>query len=349
MEYTMKPARIPNELPQKFLLIWMFAFLAFLWVFSLLIPILLPEKLLWVVLVIWILFLFAVFAVPLCFDKVVFPEGIQLRLFGKPIRHLPVSSFKILCAVGDDREHYLCLSIWDVEELAKQRERVLQKGVFTRHDLPFLKRSPGWQERLAREYLLNPRQILRNHPILWLPFDPVLVIYLRRMYPQLPYVDLRSGRTNRVCMYPANQIPLTNQHYRLDKEGVHLLDSSGKRELNCLNFQQIQTILRVDRFVNMSKVEPGHGSYLVVSQKSIPELAEHGKKMRWHKWKKQIVEQMPEAEEMYAAEFHFSGFFTWNARTAKDCHMAYTPELEKQLRNLCPHARWVDYSNQWQQ
>ena len=349
MEYTMKPARIPNELPQTFLLIWMFAFLAFLWVFSLLIPILLPEKLLWVVLVIWILFLFAVFAVPLCFDKVVFPEGIQLRLFGKPIRHLPVSNFKILCAVGEGREHYLCLSIWDVEELAKRRERVLQKGIFTRHDLPFLKRSAGWQERLAREYLMNPRQILRNHPILWLPFDPVLVIYLRRMYPQLPYVDLRSGRANRYSAYPADLIPLTKWHYRLDETGVHILDEFEKNERRCFQPQQIKTVFRIDRFVQMSKVEPGHGCYLVVSERTVPELAVRGKQRGWQKWKKQMIEQLPEAEELYAAEFHFSGFFTWNARTAKDCHMAYTPELEKQLRNLCPHARWVDYSNQWQQ
>jgi hypothetical protein len=67
----------------------------------------------------------------------------------------------------------------------------------------------------------------------------------------------------------------------------------------------------------------------------------------WHKWKKQMIEQMPEAEEMYAAEFHFSGFFIWNHRTATDCHFAHTPELEQQLRNLCPHARWVDYSDKW--
>lgn len=348
MEHTMKPARVPNEIPQRFLLIWMFVPLL-LWTALAFLVAMLPmsDAVLLVWLGIWLLYFLAVLAIPVCFDRVIFPEGVQIRVFNKPIRHIPVSEFKILCAVGEGKAHYLCLSGWNVEELAQRRESILQKGVFTRHELPFIKRSPDWEKRLAREYLMNPRKILRNPSILWLPFDPVLVIYLRRMYPQLPYVDLRSGGTNPFSMYPANQIPLTNQQYRLDEAGVHILDASAKREHKCLDFRQIKTILRVDRFVNMSKVEPGHGSYLVVSQKSIPELAQHGKKMRWHKWKKQIVEQMPEAEEMYAAEFHFSGFFTRNWRTTTDCHFVHTPELEQQLRNLCPHARWVDYSQKW--
>ena len=44
MDTSMKPACIPNELPQKFLLIWMCIFLVFWWVLSILIPLLLPEK-----------------------------------------------------------------------------------------------------------------------------------------------------------------------------------------------------------------------------------------------------------------------------------------------------------------
>ena len=344
----MKPARVPVELPLKYTIIWMFAPLL-LWTALAFLVAMLPLSdsavLVWIG--IWFVSFLAVFAIPVYFDRVVFPEGIQIRVFNKPIRHIPVSEFKLLCAVGNGRQYYLCLSSWDVEELAQRRESILQKGVFTRHELPFIKRSPDWEKRLAREYLMNPRKILRNPSILWLPFDPVLVIYLRRMYPQLPYVDLRSNQMGQWSMSPVNQIPLTSYRYRLDEAGIHVLDEFGKNERRCFQPQQIKTIFRLDRFVNMSTTEPGYGSYLVVSQKSIPELAQHGKKMRWHKWKKQIVEQMPEAEEMYAAEFHFSGFFTWNWRTTTDCHFVHTPELEQQLRNLCPHARWVDYSQKW--
>jgi hypothetical protein len=180
-----------------------------------------------------------------------------------------------------------------------------------------------------------------------MPFDPVVAIYLRRMYPQLPYIDLRSSEMEQWSMTPANQIPLTNQQYRLDEAGIHVLDEFGKNERRCFQMQQIKTIFRLDRFVNMSTVEPGYGKYLVVSELELGELARRGKKKGWEKWKKQIVAQLPEAEEMYAAEFHFSGFFIWNHRTATDCHFAHTPELEQQLRNLCPHARWVDYSQKW--
>ena len=99
--------------------------------------------------------------------------------------------------------------------------------------------------------------------------------------------------------------------------------------------------------MQMSKTEPGYRKYLVVSELELEELARRGKKKGWEKWKKQIIAQLPEAEEMYAVEFHFSGFVIWNWRTATDCHLEYTPELEEQLRQLCPHARWVDYSDKW--
>ena len=344
----MKPARTPNELPFKCMIIWMFAPLL-IWT-ALAFPVArlpLSDAALLAWLGIWVFSYLAVMGFPVYFDRVIFPEGIQIRFFGKPVRHIPASDFKILCAVGDGRQHYLCLSGWNVEELAQHRERILEKGIFTRHELPFIKEKAGWEERLAREYLLKPRQVLRD-PILWLPFDPVLVIYMRRMYPQLPYVDLRSDRQEKFSMYDSNQIPLTSYRYRLDETGIHVLNELGKNELRCFQPQQIKTIFRLDRFANMSKTESGHVRYLVVSELELGELAQRGKKKGWEKWKKQIVEQMPEAEEMFAAEFHFSGFFTWNCRKATDCHFEHTPELEKQLRQLCPHARWVDYSQKWQ-
>ena len=68
----------------------------------------------------------------------------------------------------------------------------------------------------------------------------------------------------------------------------------------------------------------------------------------WQNWKREIIDQLPEAEELYASEFYFAGFFTWNWRTATDCHIWYTPDAEAKLRKLCPNARWVDYSKEWQ-
>ena len=85
-----------------------------------------------------------------------------------------------------------------------------------------------------------------------------------------------------------------------------------------------------------------------MSELSVAELAERGKRKGRQKWKKQLIAQLPEAEELYAAEFHFSGLPTWNPRTSTDCHMEYTLQTEALLRRLYPHAQWIDYSAKWQ-
>jgi hypothetical protein len=347
----MKPARVwleTNISPfalMLWIMLWMIALCVVVTVFAL------PDGMLLAITVFWTVCLFAVMALPALYNMVLFPEGVQIRFCNRVIRQIPVSELKLICGAGEFRTHFLCLSLLSIEELAQRREERMKKGVFTKHDLPFIKRSPEGERRLAKEYLLKGvwrlPKFRTETAVLRIPFDPVVAIYLRRMYPHLPYVDLRSDQMGQWSTTPAGQIPFTSYRYRLDETGIHVLDEFGKNERRCFQPQQIKTIFRLDRFVQMSKTEPGYGSYLVVSQKSIPELAERGKKMRWHKWKKQMIEQMPEAEEMYATEFHFSGVFIRNYRTATDCHFAHTPELEQQLRNLCPHARWVDYSQKW--
>ena len=104
----------------------------------------------------------------------------------------------------------------------------------------------------------------------------------------------------------------------------------------------------MDRFVPISKTEPVYGVYLVASELSLQTLAERGKRKYRQQWKHDIIDQLPEAEEMYAAEFYFSSMFTWDWKTATECPIKYTPEAETQLRQLYPHAQWVDYSKEWQ-
>ena len=347
----MKPARVwlESNISPFALMLWMM-----LWIIALCVVVAvfaLPDGMLLAITVFGTVCLFAVMAVPGLYSMVLFPEGAQIRFCNQVIRQIPVSELKLICGVGEFKTHFLCLSPWSIEELAQRREERMKKGVFTKHDLPFIKRSPEGERRLAKEYLLKGVWRLPKFrteiAVLRMPFDPVVAIYLRRMYPQLPYLDLRSGGANPFSMYSANQIPFTNYRYRLDEAGIHVLEEFGKNERRCFQPQQIKTIFRLDRFVQMSNTEPGYGKYLVVSELELGELARRGKKKGWEKWKKQIIAQLPEAEEMYATEFHFSGFFIRNWRTATDCHFAHTPELEQQLRNLCPHARWVDYSDKW--
>lgn len=353
MEKELKQVRIPLDFQTKFIRIWLVSFMSAillaLWGALLLN---LPDGALLVIIVIWLLMLIVAVVVSAgCYDIVAVPEGIQIRMFGREIQQIPVSCIKLICGVGDDGSQNLCLSIWGVEELALRREEILRKGYFSRQDLPFRKQREGWRERFAREYLLKPKwSILNLHtntPILWLPFDPVVVIYLRRLYPQLPYVDLRSNLTGRMHAQLPDQIPFYFERYRADEEGLHIYRDRNRLEIRCIPAAQIKTIVRVDRFTAGSKVEPSYGIYLVVSQLSVEGLAARGRQKGRHKWKGKLIDCLPETQEMYAAEFHFSWFFSWNWEKSTDCHVKYTPETEALLRKLYPHAQWVDYSKKW--
>ena len=353
METNLKPIRIPMQLPHKYdsvLRVWLLMLVWSLPAFGV-VALNPPEWVLIVFLIVWILCLFAVSLVPFYYDLVFFPEGIQVRFLGRVIQQIPVSELKLMCVAGNDGVRDLCVSAWDVEELAQRREEKLLKGYFTRHDVPFSKKQPGWQARFANEYLLKPSgSILNFHtrsPILWMSFDPVVAIYLRRLYPQLPYVQLCSNRRVPLFMDPGDQIPYYTERFRIDEKGVHILGDFSKEERRLFPAERIQTIFRLDRFVQDSRSEQTFSSYLVVSELSLEELALRGKQKRWNRWKKQLIAQLPEAEEMYAVEFHFSVLFLWNWRKSTECHFWNTPETEAKLRQYFTHSRWVDYSEQW--
>ncbi len=353
MDNELKPARILLEFPAKF-----YTPRYFLLVIPLLcLPIYgillldLPVGVILGFITVWVPFVMALTLLPYYYDLVLFPEGIQIRLFGKVIQQIPTSEIKYIFSVGKSCAHYLCLSAWSVEELAERWETHLQKGYFSKQDLPFMKKNPGWKERFAQEYLFEPNwsvaQLHTGTPILWMRFDPIIAIYLRRMYPQLPYVDMRSPLSGKIVLHEPDRLPFSSDRYRIDEKGVHILAEFGKEERRCFPAEKIKTIFRLDRFVQSSKIEPAYETYLVMSELSVAELAQRGKSRGWQKWKKQLIAQLPEAEQMYAAEFHFSGLFIWNRKTAVDVHIMYTPENEALLRRTFPRAQWVDYSKEW--
>ena len=349
MDRQLKPANIPNELVKRHLFIWMLSVLA-IWFALVVLIVVVPmsDRMLILLTGLWMLSFLVTLMLPLLFDRVLFPEGVQIRLLGKVIRQIPLSEIKLICAVGDDQAQYLCLSLWDLEELAGQRERVLQRGIFSRQDLTFLKRKPDWQERLAREYLLNPKGLPLWAPVLWIHVDPVVVIFLRRLYPNLPYADLRSRMSGQICVNLPDQIPFSGERFRIDEQGVHIFAEIRRTEQRCFSAEQIKTILRVDMFADGSRTGQGYNTYLVISELPLDVLAARNSGKAGKKWKKRIIDQLPEAEELYAAEFYFSGVWTWDSKTATGVPVPYTPQTETLLRTLFPHARWVDYSGKWQ-
>lgn len=348
MENAMSPVRIPNKLTSKKLLVRIFAlYLVGFVLFTILTALTLPNSVIVLFGGAWFFSFFAVLCTSVYCDRILFPEGVQVRVFGKVLGQLPAAEMKLLCVVGGAQAQYLCLSGWSLEELAQRREENLQRGLLTRQDLPLLKRNPDWQEHFAKEYLLRSGNFSRKIPVLWIPFDPVVAIFLRRLYPQLPFLDLRNPMLGRVGAQPPDRTPFTKERYWVDEKGIHIRGELNHSECRWFPAKEIKTILRIDRFTTLSKSEPAYGIYLVASELSLEELAQKGKRKGRRNWKGKLIDQLQESEEMYAAEFYFSQRFRWNWRTARDCPMWYTPETEAMLRKLCPNARWVDYSEQW--
>ena len=107
----MKPVRIPKKLTSKKLLVRIFAlYLVGFVLFMILTALPLPNSVIALFGGFWFFSFFAVLCTPLYCDRILFPEGVQVRVFGKVLGQLPAAEMKLLCAVGDDREQYLCLN-----------------------------------------------------------------------------------------------------------------------------------------------------------------------------------------------------------------------------------------------
>jgi len=58
-------------------------------------------------------------------------------------------------------------------QLTALQEQKLKKGVFSRGDLPFMKRVAGWEENFARDFLLSRVFISDDFPTLERPINAI--------------------------------------------------------------------------------------------------------------------------------------------------------------------------------
>ena len=326
----------------------MFVLLVLVWIIDYLG---LPDIIILILTFGWLVLLLAASLFSFCYNAVLFPEGIQIRLFGRMIRQIPISCFKTIYVAGDDFAQDLCLSTWTTEELAQKREAVLRKRFFAKQDLPFLKRKPNWEKQLAREYLWNPSEPvlkMRNAPsLLWLYFHPVTVMYLRQLYPQLSFVNLQTNASER--MYPTypDSLPgwYISDRFRLDEEGLHILKQ--KREVACIPANEIKTILRASRYGSHFLRDYERGHYLFVSVKTLEELAALGEMSGRGTSRNKMISQLPHSQQWYAAQYCLRKMMEWNTKSGQLCALFDIPQTETQLRRLYPHAQWVDYSKEW--
>lgn len=131
------------------------------------------------------------------------PEEVRVRLFGRKIFSLPAEELAGLYVawvrVKFGYGWQIGLSDRSIPELARLQEQRLAKGIFTRNELPFMKRSGDWQRKFAEQYLLRDAKreqlFLRSvkkagkgqrKGILWLGWSEELLALLRYMYPNVP-------------------------------------------------------------------------------------------------------------------------------------------------------------------
>lgn len=122
------------------------------------------------------------------------PEGIAVTLGNRTLRQYPVENIRFFFGVEwyyKERFRRLGVSARSPEEITALRGTQLKKGFFTRDEVKFRQRRPGWQQEFRQEYLLRQARRswmpLWNPNILWLDLEPDTVALLRNMYPRIPW------------------------------------------------------------------------------------------------------------------------------------------------------------------
>ena len=315
----------------------------------------LPDKLLLLCLILICCLIFFLLLLPLCYRLELRREGIRIRFLGKPLQLLLFSQVRCICVSGNERGYLLELSIHTEEELAALWEEKLSKGIFTRHEAAWMKRSGNWQQRFARDYLLAPRWGLRRlhtgTDLLWLPCNSSVLLYLRRNCPDARFWDLRKQG---VCQYSpvkADDVPfmdpLLGWKAEITADGILYRNKKGRCHL--LQASRIRTLLRVERFVANSKSEPSHRVYLIASPLELAQLAEKGRSIRTNRWENRLIAGLPSRQQLLAMAYCNRRLFWQRIPDPEITPLHDTPENEQLLRQHYPQAQWVDLSHIWQE
>lgn len=233
-----------------------------------------------------IILLMLIFHETFCFYSVNFySDKIILKWFGIPVETIPLSEFKLFCAIGNDSEDVLCLSRYSIEELAEMNEQKLLRGIFTKHEVDVRKQNANWQTNFAKEYLLrsrrNPFGIFRKKDFVMFDMHPSLQYALKKMLPQIPYKNLTNIHTLHISRFseiPKNEVmyfgpKMYDKHYfYMKRDGIHI--ETAKKEISFIPAEQIKTAVRVDSFMGYSKYYPHHIPLLFITTMSEKELAD---------------------------------------------------------------------------
>lgn len=358
MDKEKQPGKIPLYLPEGKIGIFVFSCLGIAWLLAMSLALLgslagLSDTAMAVIVILLVLCIYGalgmVIAMPLYCYMSAGEGNIEIFLFGRMIRQIPASQIKLICAVGNEMSHNLCISTLTVEALARRREEKLEKGVFSRQDLPFRKRRAGWQERFAKEYLLKPKwrdcRVRTEDPIIWLNIDIVSILYLRNRYPYVPYLNLTESSNSQNCPgEPDLLLESFNSRVALDSDGMHIL--KRKQEVRLVPAEEIKAIFRIDSFYSRGRYTSLNISYLIVSTLPVEEVARQVEKVWIKKWRKPLIAALPQAQEV-GATVYLEQAILYGSVKGKLYPMYYTRSNEQKLRQSFPNAQWVDISPLW--
>lgn len=124
-------------------------------------------------------------------------EGIRVILLGRPLRSIPAEEIRLLAGAvyynRGDSYPMIALCTLSLEEIARLREKQLQRNPYYRGNLPFRKQMADWQRKFAGEYIQNRCRkgfgSLFSRKILWLDWDADRLKHLQEMYPHAGWLD----------------------------------------------------------------------------------------------------------------------------------------------------------------
>lgn len=134
------------------------------------------------------------------------PEGVAVSLFRRTLRWYPAEALGLICRY--DRRTtdgmvygYLCICATDIPGLAAMREKRLRRSKFYRDGVDCRKARGDWELSFAMEQLRRMTRLSRLFParkwVLCLEDESISVEFLKRLYPEIPWLDQRKEHTRR--------------------------------------------------------------------------------------------------------------------------------------------------------
>lgn len=269
-------------------------------------------------------------------------DRILITWCGIRFKSIRPEDLKLLCAVGDEWNDRLCLSCYTTEELARMEEASMQRNWITRHEIPFLKRQPNHENRLARKHLLRSGKkaflILQKKKIVFLPMRMDVLEQLRGLYPRLPYKNYTECKKYRENLYGDKDERLSayseDPFFHPEIWEDRILYYSGKTVKRIVPLTQIRSVVRIDLFMVQHRHAPHHMPLLFLSDLSIEQMSERSR-----------LHQGSTALRAYC--YAYDRGMRWRITSPDCCNLPCTEEMIHQLQELCPNVQWLDLSDRW--